>query len=109
MYNLIEKLSRVKDSRYRNSSHSIGVVLTIVLVATMGGYTGYRSIGYFTKRYKKELLEFFELEKEKLPSYSTIRRVLMRVDSSEIIKIYEEWVLANWDKKRGNFAKTVLR
>jgi len=103
MYNLIEKLNKVKDSRYRNSSYSIGVVLTIVLMATIGGYTGYRSIGYFTKRYKKELLEFFELETERLPSYSTIRRVLMRVDSLEIIKIYEEWISASWDKKSGTW------
>lgn len=103
MYNLIEKLSKVKDSRHINSSHSIGVVLTIVLMATMGGYTGYRSIGYFVKKYKKELLSFFELKTEKLPSYSTIRRVLMKVDSSEIIKIYEEWISANWDKKSGTW------
>jgi hypothetical protein len=64
----------------------------ITIFATMSGYIGYRAIGDFIKKHKKELIELFKLEKERVPSFSTVRRILLAVDFAAFTQIYKKWV-----------------
>ena len=52
-FNLRQKLQTLKDKQRRQA---IDIVLMITLIATMSGYQGYRAIGYFAQRYKKEII-----------------------------------------------------
>lgn len=92
-YSLREELKQIEDVRRgAGQRHSIDVVLMITIMATMSGYSGYRAIGDFTKRYKKELIEYLQIEKERLPAFSTVRRVLMRIDHKKFGNVFEKWM-----------------
>jgi len=58
-YSLRKELKNIEDKRRgAGQRHKIDVVLMITIMATMSGYTGFRAIGDFTKRYKKELVGY---------------------------------------------------
>ncbi len=64
-FNLREELRTLKDKRRKQAQqHPVDVVLMITIMATMSGYQGYRAIGDFAQRYKKELVEYLELKRE---------------------------------------------
>ena len=69
-YNLREELKNIEDKRRgAGQRHKIDVILMITIMATMSGYTGFRAIGDFSKRYKKELIEYLKVEKDRLPAF----------------------------------------
>lgn len=57
---------------------------------------GYRELEIFAKIHKKELSKFLKIQREKPPSYSTIRRVIQGVDWSNLIEIFNEWAAFNY-------------
>ena len=92
-FKLREELRTLKDDRRGQArQHSIDVVLMITIMATMSGYQGYRAIGDFASRYKKEIVEYLELEKERVPSYPTVRRVLMNINHKKFGDIFTTWM-----------------
>jgi hypothetical protein len=92
-HSLREELKQLEDVRRgARQRHSIDVILMITIMATMSGYTGYRAIGDFAKRYKKELIEYLKVEKERLPAFATIRRVLMQIDHQKFGDVFERWM-----------------
>ena len=92
-HNLREELKQIEDTRRgAGQRHSIDVILMITIMATMSGYTGYRAIGDFTKRYKKELIEYLKVEKERLPAFATVRRVLIQIDHQKFADVFEKWM-----------------
>jgi hypothetical protein len=87
-FSLRERLREVKDKRKKSGQrHSTENVLMIVFMATMSGFTGIRATGDFVERYKTELLEFLQPNKNRLPSYSTIRRTLMAIEELGFLAI----------------------
>jgi len=92
-FNLREELKTLKDKRRGQAQqHKIDVVLMITIMATMSGYQGYRAIGDFAQRYKKEIVEHLELEKERVPSFPTVRRVLMEINHKKFGDIFTKWM-----------------
>jgi len=92
-YNLREELKKIEDKRRgQGQRHSVDVILMITIMATMSGYIGYRAIGDFTVRYKKELIEYLEIKKARLPAYATVRRVLMGIEHEKFAKVFESWM-----------------
>ena len=92
-YNLREELKKIEDKRRgQGQRHSVDVILMITIMATMSGYIGYRAIGDFTVRYKKELIEYLEIRKARLPAYATVRRVLMGIEHEKFAKVFESWM-----------------
>lgn len=91
--NLRDALKDIKDNRRgAGQRHKIDVVLMITIMATMSGYVGYRAIGDFTKRYKKELIDYLKVEKNRLPAFATTRRVLMSIDYDVFEDVFEHWI-----------------
>ena len=79
--NFISYLNELPDIRRgAGQRHQQDFVLMIVLFATMSGYIGYRAIGTFIKKHNKDLIELFKPKKNRVPSYSTVRRVLMQLN-----------------------------
>ena len=92
-FNLREELKTLKDRRRGQArQHPIDVVLMITIMATMSGYQGYRAIGDFAKRYKKQIVKYLELEKDRVPAYATIRRVVQEVDHKKFGDIFTKWM-----------------
>jgi hypothetical protein len=92
MDSLIEELKKVKDfRRCQGRRHPLWLVLLIVIIGTMQGYLGYRALGDFTKANQQLIIKRFNILSAKVPSSSTIRRVLMGVDWSNLEKIFNQW------------------
>ena len=92
-FNLRQELATLKDKRRGQAQqHKIDVVLMITIMATMSGYQGYRAIGDFAKRYKKQIVKYLELEKGKVPAYATVRRVVQEVDHKKFGDIFTKWM-----------------
>ena len=89
---LIEQLRQVKDFRTKDGQrHQLWLVLLFVIMGTMSGYVGYRAWGDFVKRHRRVLIEQFGIQKHGVPSYSTIRRILIGVDFDILAKTFNQW------------------
>jgi hypothetical protein len=60
--------------------HQIALCLALFTLAITAGNRGFLAIGDWLKVYQTELIELFNPPKGRLPSYSTIRRVLLSLD-----------------------------
>ena len=90
--NLIEHLRQVKDFRTTDGRrHPLWLVLLLVIMGTMSGYVGYRAWGDFAKRHRRALIEVFGSYRHGVPSYSTMRRVLMGIDFDTLAQTFNQW------------------
>jgi hypothetical protein len=91
---IVEYFSEVPDPRRRaGQRHEQTFVLLVTLMSIMSGYIGYRAIGDFIKRNKEALLEHFKPKEERLPSFYTVRRVLLGIDFQEVSRQFHKWAL----------------
>jgi hypothetical protein len=89
---LIEHLRQVKDFRTTDGRrHPLWLVLLLVIMGTLSGYVGYRAWGDFVKRHRRALIEVFGSYRHGVPSYSTIRRVLMGIDFDTLAEAFNQW------------------
>lgn len=89
---LIEHLRQLEDFRTTDGRrHPLWLVLLFVIMGTMSGYVGYRAWGDFVKRHRQVLIKKFEIQKHGVPSYSTIRRVVMGVDFDKLATSFNNW------------------
>jgi len=92
-FNLRKELATLKDKRRGQAQqHKIDVVVMITIMATMSGYQGYRAIGDFAQRYKKQIIRYLELEKDRVPAYATVRRVIQEIDHKKFGDIFTKWM-----------------
>lgn len=104
--NFLSKLSELEDIRRgEGQRHKQEFVLMIVLLSTMSGYLGYRAIGDFIIKHKSELIKLFKPKKDRVPSFSTVRRVLMGINPLSFQAIYEDWLSKIRDSKATTSAK----
>lgn len=91
--NFICLLDQLSDPRRgQGQRHDLAFVLLIVMFATMSGYLGYRAIECFLAKHHDDLIRLFQPEKDRIPSYSTVRRVLMGIDFDEFNHLYQRWL-----------------
>ncbi len=60
--------------------HQMTLCLALFTLAVTAGNRGFLAIGDWLNSYRQDLLELFHPPQQRLPSYSTIRRVLLTVD-----------------------------
>ncbi len=90
--NLLEYLAKIEDPRrLQGQRHELKLILVITLMSIMSGYIGYRAIGDFMKRNKRDLLDSLKPRKGKLPSFDIVRQVLMHIDFKEVSKQFHQW------------------
>jgi hypothetical protein len=58
----------------------MALCLALFTLAVTAGNRGFIAIGDWLKSYQRELIALFQPPKQRLPSYSTIRRVLLTLD-----------------------------
>lgn len=91
--NLIEQLKQIPDYRKgKGKRHSLWLVIMLVLLGTLCGYRGYRPLADFSQQHWQSLGELLELPvNTRIPSYSTFRRVLHRVEFEPILGLFNRW------------------
>jgi DDE_Tnp_1-associated len=90
--NLLSYFSKIEDPRrLQGQRHELKLILLLTLMSIMSGYIGYRAIGDFIKRNKKDLLDILKPAKGKLPSFDVIRQVLIHIDFESVSKQFSSW------------------
>ena len=101
---IMNYLSKVPDNRRgAGRRHRQDLILLIVLMAMMSGYHGYRAIGDFIERNRDDLLYYLKPAKGRLPSFYTVRRVLMSIDFSAFSAEFYAWSKHHIDIKKGSW------
>ncbi len=78
---IIAVFSEIPDARHSlGKRHHIALCLALFTLAIAAGNQGFLAIGDWLKSYHRELIELFNPPKQRLPSYSTIRRVFFKLD-----------------------------
>jgi hypothetical protein len=76
---ILEAFTNLPDVRRgQGRRHSIALCLAIFTLAVVAGNQGFLAIGDWIDSYQKQLKQLFNVER--LPSYSTIRRVLLKIN-----------------------------
>ncbi len=57
----------------------------------MSGYWGYRQLGRFVERHRRELIKRLQIPKARVPSYSVLRRVMLTLDYKELQLVFNQW------------------
>ncbi len=101
---LLKKLSTIKDPRRgEGQRHELVFVLVLIIMATMSGFYGYRSIGDFITKNKKDLIRYFKPKKNRLPSFSTVRRIMIGISFDDFILSFHEWSKDYISIKKGDW------
>lgn len=78
---IVEAFADLPDTRRTaGQRHSQALCLGLFTLAVVAGNRGFLAIGDWLKAYHEELVAIFSPPKGRLPSYSTIRRTLLRVE-----------------------------
>ena len=89
---LIDYLKRIPDHRARSGlRHPLWLVLLLIIMGMMSGYWGYRQLGRFVERHRRELIKRLQIPKARVPSYSVIRRVMLALDYEELQLVFNQW------------------
>ncbi len=91
--NLIDQLKQIPDYRKgKRRRHSLWLVLMLVLLGTLCGDRGYRPLADFSQQHWQTLRELLEMPTTtRIPSYSTFRHVLQRVDFVPFVALFNTW------------------
>ncbi|MGB5714944.1 MAG: ISAs1 family transposase, partial [Waterburya sp.] len=101
---LIDYLKEIPDERDPHGKrHPLWLILLIIIMAIISGYWGYRGIGRFVERHRRELIEIFQISRAEVPSYSTIRRVMINLDYEELAKVFNHWASQYTHKQNGEW------
>lgn len=101
---LTELLCQLKDKRRKQGRrHSQSDILLTVIIATMSGCRGYRSMEDFCIRYQRQICHALGHPRHGVASYSSIRRVLMEVDFEALSRIFYEWTLSRTIIEKGDW------
>lgn len=89
---LLQAFAQVPDFRKRGGRrHPLPCVLVCILLGSLSGYSSWRDLGDFVRRHHAALVECLQLEKDRLPSYSTLRRVLKGLDFKALNAAFLAW------------------
>jgi hypothetical protein len=87
---LIHHLQQVSDYRIR-PHYPLWVVMLLVIMGIMSGCTGYRALENFVQRHQSALLELLELPYPRLPSFTTLRRIMIRINFGSLTTAFNAW------------------
>ncbi|MCL2935566.1 MAG: transposase family protein [Trichodesmium sp. MAG_R02] len=92
-------MKKVKDFRQNQGKrHKTWVVLSIIFLSILTENCSYKQIEMFSNKNQEQLINILNIPSKKLPSYSTIRRVMMGDFESEIQLIFDEIISANYSE-----------
>lgn len=78
---ILDALAELPDVRHASGKrHQMALCLALFTLAVTAGNRGFLAIGDWLKSYHSDLITLFNPPKQRLPSYSTIRRVLLSLD-----------------------------
>jgi hypothetical protein len=77
--------------RAQGTRHSLSLVLMCILMGSLSDCQSWRDYESFVQRHRKALIEHFRPAKERLPSFSTLRRVVLRLNFDALSNAFLAW------------------
>jgi DDE_Tnp_1-associated len=78
---ILEAFAELQDRRRcAGQRHSLALCLALFTLAIVAGNKGFLAIGDWIASYHQQLIDLLKPPKNRLPSYSTIRRSLLHID-----------------------------
>jgi hypothetical protein len=102
---LIEHLRQIPEFRAaRGQRHELWFVLLLIILGALMGYWGYRPLAEFVEIYGQEICQKLELASDqKLPSYSTFRRVMQQLDYHVLAAVFTDWAQVQHEVDTGEW------
>lgn len=100
--NLIDTLKQVEDFRSaRGRRYPLWVVLLLVILGMVSQCQGYLPLEAFAQRHKESLVQALGLSLKRLPSDSTFRLILQRLDYGRLVEVFNQWAQQHVDVESG--------
>lgn len=77
--------------RAQGTRHGLPLVLMCILLGSLSDCKSWRDLASFVQRHQDALLMHLRPSKERLPSYSTLRRVLLGLDFDALSQAFLTW------------------
>ena len=78
---IIEAFAELEDPRRKaGQRHTLPLCLALFTLAIAAGNKGFLAIGDWISSYHEQLVDLLKPPKNRLPSYSTVRRALLHID-----------------------------
>ena len=89
---LIQAFEQIRDwRRAQGKRHSLSCVLVCLVLSALSGNRSWRAHRDFIHRHWQELVEHLTPDKQRLPSYSTLRRVLLGIPYNDLSAAFLQW------------------
>lgn len=103
--NILKYLSKIEDPRRKQGQrYPLGEMLCLVLLGTLAGRVGYRSISRFGKENEKYLSKILKL-KHGVPSHVSLTKIVDSIPFKSFEKAVNEWIIS--DYKRGSSKRQI--
>ena len=79
------------------------LILLIMIMGIMSGYWGYRGLGRFVERHRRQLIKILSIPQARVPSYSTIRRIMMNLDYEVVAQVFNDWASQYTHTRQGQW------
>jgi predicted transposase YbfD/YdcC len=89
---IIDYLKEVPDPRgAQGSRDDLWQILLIIIMGIMSGHKDYRPLERFVERHRRSLIKLLALKHGTVPSYSTLRRMMIDVDYAALNSAFNNW------------------
>lgn len=89
---IYEFFNEITDHRSKHGKrYPLGLILSIILLATMSGYIGQRAIEDFVTRNIIDLKKYFNFKRDTLPSRKTIFKTFKLIEFSDVVESFSKW------------------
>src|SRR4028118_1676731 len=96
--NLIQSLQEIRDFRAsQGKRYPLWVILLLVVMGTISGCRGYQALEDFGVRHYQAVSEKLGLTVTRLPSDTTFRRILQKLDFQTLAQQFEQWARRSID------------
>ena len=99
---LIQSLQEIKDFRTsQGRRYPLWLILLLVIMGTISGCRSYYALEDFGTRHYQAVSEKLGLEVTRLPSDTTFRRILQKLDFQTLAQQFEQWVKSAFNIEPG--------
>ena len=91
--NLITSLQEIRDFRAsQGRRYPLWLILLLIIMGTISGCRSYYALEDFGTRHYRAVSEKLGLKVTRLPSDTTFRRILQKLDFQVLIQQFEQWI-----------------
>ena len=102
--NLITSLQKIRDFRTsRGRRYPLWLILLLVVIGTISGCRSYYALEDFGMRHYEVVSEKLGLKVTRLPSDTTFRRILQKLDFQVLAQQFEQWVKSTFTLETGGW------